>query len=180
MDRLDPNRLRLLYYNSQGPRPVHRMKAECIRRTGRQVYVHTHIDWQLSGSYRYFLWLTWRRVGCFQYPGILLLHVKQDSQAGAKPFFMARNYCPLQPDSIPHDPRLLPNKVFHMLPLPCLGCIKAGQVLRIMMSSRQGTLLTLGPQSHGHQSVSVVTYSTVTTLLCFLCEAGSYLKSHEL
>lgn len=35
--------------------------------------------------------------------------VELNGQAGAKPFLLGRDYCPGQPDSIPHDLRLLSN-----------------------------------------------------------------------
>lgn len=41
--------------------------------------------------------------------GILFLLAKQQDNAGTKQFFMVRDYCPVQSDSIPCDPRILPN-----------------------------------------------------------------------
>lgn len=32
-----------------------------------------------------------------------------NGQSGAKQFFLAWNYHPIQPDVVPHDPRLFPN-----------------------------------------------------------------------
>lgn len=40
---------------------------------------------------------------------MLFLQLGLNGQAGAKPLFMGWDHCPVQPDSILHDPRLLPS-----------------------------------------------------------------------
>lgn len=40
---------------------------------------------------------------------MLFLQLGLNGQAGAKPLFMGWDPCPVQPDSILHDPRLLPS-----------------------------------------------------------------------
>lgn len=74
------------------------------------VHMHTYIA---TGSCRYFPF-DWKQGGLFLCPGILFLQVDQSGQAGAKQFLMARDYCPVQLDSILHDLRRLPTLRNHL------------------------------------------------------------------
>lgn len=77
-----------------------------FRGSGRHGHARTHTHPCNRELQLFCRGLNRSRAGCCRYP---LPQVKWNVRAGAKQFLMVRGYCPVQPDSTPHEPSLLSN-----------------------------------------------------------------------
>lgn len=83
----------------------------CLQRLGdRYAYIHISMDSYQEVIYCFFL-VIYLETGWFVFHILAYCFCRKSKkdQHGAKVFFMARDYCPVQCDSIPHDLKLLPN-----------------------------------------------------------------------